>query len=190
MKFRSAIVLVVALGALVVPMSATATNCDSPIYIFSSKRVQTEIDDPTRPGTPVGRTVPSIASAAVGCTVVRNTVVGSEDPSLPHELYDTDFIYPGANRMSVRFLENGRDPSVVESAVLEFAGTSFVLTLTPGVDTTGAPTQWMDSQVVIVDQWDTYFGNEATATICLVDNGGCYSRTYRTVNDFLPVDIQ
>lgn len=178
MRLRHALVLVVAVGALV-PGAARAEHCNNPIYVFSTTRIQTDVDDPTNPGTPVGRTVPSAVSSAIGCTVVRDTVIGGEDPLL-HPLTETDIVYPGANRLSVRLLQNGRDPAIIESAVLTFAGETYALTMTPGIDVAMQPAAWLDSQSIMIDQADSFATNEAVATICLL-GGECFTRTYKTV---------
>lgn len=178
MKFRFALVLVAAAGALLPPIAARAEHCDSPIYLFSTTRIQTEVDNPADPGTPIGRSVPSAASSAVGCTV-RDEATG-EDPSL-HEATDSDFIYPAANRMSVRLFENGADPSIIASATLTFAGDTYALDLQPSVDVTGATADWLDSQSIEIDPADTLGGNEAVIEICIVDEADCYTRTYRTI---------
>jgi len=179
MKVRSTLLLV-AMAATLVPMTAGATHCSNPIYIFSTTRVQTDIDDPTNPEQKIGRGVPSAVSSVVGCTVVRDTVIAEEPPPEAHAVTDSDIVYPNSNRMSVRLLDNGNDPSIIESATLEWAGQTIDLTMAQTVDVTGAPAAFLDSQTIVIDPNDTLAANTATATICLT-GGTCYTRTYRTI---------
>jgi hypothetical protein len=189
MKLR-ALLLGTILAATLAPIAGQATNCDSPIYIFARYAYPGgPYDNPAHPlpdplPTPDQvpaqfRFVPSAVSSAVGCTVVRDTVVGGEDPLVPHEAYDTDVIYPGANVLQVRLLDY-TDPSIVESATLAFAGETYPLTMTNTLDITGAPATFLDSQDVVIDPADTVAGNEAVATICLAGEE-CFTRTYRTL---------
>lgn len=167
-----------ALAAALSPVAARATHCDTPIFVFSQTRVQTDIPDPTTPGGTIGRTLPSVTSSAIGCTVVRDTVVGGEDPNA-HPLMDTDIIYPASNRLSVRFLEHGTDPTIIATATLTYAGTVYPLTMNPGSAVAGAAT-WLDSDPLTIDPATTVVPNTAVADICLT-TGECFSRTYRTV---------
>lgn len=179
MKFRSALVVVAALGSMI-PMSARAEHCDVPIYIFSTTRVQTEVDNPTDPGTPIGRNLPSVTSSAVGCTVVRDQVLAGEDPTT-HPATETNLIYPNSNRLSVRLLENGRDPALLSSATLTWAGQTFPLVMKPGLDAvTQEPADYMDSQSIEIDPASTLVPNEGVATFCLVDDE-CLTAVYHTV---------
>jgi hypothetical protein len=174
MKVRSAIVLAVAVASLV-PTAASATHCDSPIYLFSQYRTEQGVPDP-RGGEIHGP--PTAVSSAIGCTVVRDTVLGAEDPTA-HPATETDLIYPGTNVMTVRLLENGSDGSIVSSATLKFAGTTYNLNMQPTLDITGAPSTYLDSQVIPVDPNDTLAGNIGEVSICLT-TGDCYERVYKT----------
>ncbi len=177
MKFRSVLVLAAAIGALV-PSAAQAEHCATPIAIFTSIRTFPDgIDDPVRGGKIYGP--PSANSAAVGCTV-RDDVLASEEPAA-HPATQTDIIYPGANRMSVRLLEHGIDPSIIVSATLTWAGETYTLDLKPTLGITGAPSTYMNSQGFDIDPADTLAGNAAVATICLVDEETCLTRTYKTL---------
>ena len=185
MKFRFALVLVAAVGALLPPMAARAEHCDSPIVLFSTTEVQTGVEDPTNPGTTISQGLPSLASSAVGCSVM-NDVVTEGDPGL-HAATDTDFIYPGSNGLQVRLLDH-IDADVITSAQLTFAGTTYDLHLQLTEDVTGAESDFLDSETIAVDQADTLSGNEAYIKIC-VDNSEeldgsdveCFERTYKTV---------
>lgn len=183
MKVRN-IVAVGALLAMLVPTAGRADHCDIPIYLFSSTRIQTDVDDPANPGQKIGRGVPSAVSSAIGCTVIRDTVLGQEDPTL-HDAYDTDYVYPGSNRFSVRLLSNGNDPAIIESATLLWRGETIDLAMATGRDVTGAPgAPWLDSQTIIVDSADTATpGQDAVVTIVLTTaaGGDTFTRTYRTV---------
>lgn len=184
MNIRSYALLAAFGAALAAPTASQADShhvCDQPIYIFSQTRAQTDVDNPTTPqNDPVGLSVPSVASAAIGCTVVRDTVQPGEGFEYAE---DTDLIYPGANRLFVRFLENGTDPSVLTSATLTIGETVIPLTMNPGTSSVGAAT-WMDSTSITIDPALSVSQQPFTASFC-VDGGElddiCYSRTYRTV---------
>lgn len=186
MKIRS-LALLAAIGATLAPSVSQADShhvCDNPIYIFSRTRVQTDLDDPTTPAPDrLGRNAPGAVSSAVGCTVMRDTV----QPGPGFEYFeDTDLIYPGSNRIEVRLLENGNDPSVLTAASLTIGDTVIDLLgrMRAGVDVTGAAAAWLDSDTIEIDPALTVADIPFSARFCL--DGGeledvCYERTYRTV---------
>lgn len=164
------ILVIGALAAALAPTAAQADHCGTPIYLFSRTRVGTN---------ETGATLPSVTSAAVGCTA-SDEAPELNDPST-HFLIDTDIIYPGANRMSVRLLDNGTDPAAVLSATLKFAGKTYELAMAAGTSTAGAAT-WLDSQNIEIDPATTIGGGDAVITICMVfDPENCFTRTFRTV---------
>lgn len=185
MKIRS-LALLAAIGAALAPSVSQADSphvCDSPIYIFSRTRVQTDIDDPTTPAPDrIGRNVPGAVSSAIGCTVMRDTVQPGEGFEY---VEDTDLIYPGANRIEVRLLENGNDPSALTEATLTIGSEVIDLLpgMKPGVDVTGAAADWLDSATIEIDPAITLANVPFTAHFCLDGGEGddfCYDRTYRT----------
>lgn len=179
MRVRS-LVLAVAATAMLVPANSSAEHCDIPIYVFSTTRVQTDVDDPTNPEQKIGRGLPSAVSSAVGCTVIRDTVIAEEPPAEAHAVTDSDIVYPNSNRMSVRLLDNGDDPAIVTSATLTWAGETIVLDMQGGESVTGEAAPWLDSQTIEIDPADTLEPNTAVAEICL-SFGECFTRTYRTI---------
>jgi hypothetical protein len=184
MKVRN-IVAVGALLAMLVPTAGRADHCEIPIYLFSTTRIQTDVDDPTNPGGKIGRTLPSATSTAIGCTVIRDTVIGGEDPAL-HDIYDTNWIYPGANRLQARFFPNGfasttvPDPSIVSSAVMTFAGETYTLNLQTTTTVLGDPAGFLDSQTFTIDPALTLAPNTAVIDICTTE-GECFHQEYRTL---------
>lgn len=177
MKLRSVMTLLLALAA-VAPMSARAEHCDVPIYIFSRTRQTTAVENPTDPGTTINPGTPWPNSAAGGCLAVRDTVLAGEDPTT-HPATETDLIYPGANNMYVRWLQSN-DPATIVSATVTFAGQSYDLVFEQTVDVTGAPADFLDSQLIDIDPANTLSGNAATATVCTIDEE-CFTRTYKTI---------
>lgn len=63
---------------------------------------------------------------------------------------------------------------------MEFAGTTYDLTMTNTTSVTGEPAAFLDSQNIIVDPATTLTGNTALIEICVEDEG-CYTREFRTV---------
>jgi hypothetical protein len=91
LKLRSLLLAGAVAATLAPALSSHANQCDSPLYVFSRHRVQTDVDDPTTPAPDrVGRNLPGATSSAVGCTVARDTVFAN-DPTFEY-LYDTDLI--------------------------------------------------------------------------------------------------
>lgn len=186
MKIRS-LALLAAISAMLAPSLSQADEhslCDSPIYIFSRTRVQTDVDDPTTPAPdPIGRNVPGAVSSVVGCTTIHDTV--QPGPGFEY-VEDTDLIYPGSNRLEVRLLENGRDPSALTVATLTIGDEVIDLIgrMRAGVDVAGAPSPWLDSDSIVIDPTITLGPLLVTAHLCL-DAGDaedlCFDRTYRTV---------
>lgn len=172
MRRVALLVMATAIVAMI-PVGAQASHCDSPIYIFS----RTSYPGGPYPDPRGGqlRFLPSAVSSVVGCTVVHDTL----KPDDPHEATDSDIIYPGSDSLSVRLLAH-TDGSAITSATLEFAGTTYALTLTNTVTITGGAATFLDSQNISVDPTKTLAANAAVATICVQDEG-CYTRTYRTV---------
>lgn len=183
MKIRS-FLLLAGLAAAIAPTAHAEDQCDSPIYIFSKTRAQTDVDDPTNPGTPVGRTAPTAVSSTVGCTIRDDVQPGPEAAYL----YDTDVIYPGSNRLSVRLLENGTDPSLVSLATITIGDEVRNLTMRAGTSTTGAA-PWLDSADVTIDPAATVGPLSVTADICLdvfgtpedLSDDLCFTRTYNSI---------
>lgn len=185
MKIRSLLLLAGLAAAIMPSTSQAADQCDSPIYVFSRTRVQTDADDPTNPGTPLGRNVPGATSSAVGCTVVRDTVAPGPDGEY---LYNTDIIYPGSNRIEVRLLENGNDPSILSVATVTIGEDVVDLEMKAGTDVTGAAAPWLDSQSIPIDPAITLGPLTVVADFCLdvfgtpedLEDDLCYSRIYNT----------
>jgi len=188
MRFRT-LVLGAVLAAGLVPATGQASHCDVPIYIFSRtaypggpyENPVYPLPDPLPTPSqvpPEFEYVPSANSSAVGCLVMRDTVLGGEDE--PHELTATDVIYPGADTLSVRLLAN-TDPESVEAATLTFAGETYALAMANTLDVLGEPATYLDSQDISIDPATTVSGGDAVATICLVGEDECYTRTYSTV---------
>jgi hypothetical protein len=180
MKIRSAFVLVIALGALV-PLSARASHCDVPIYLFSYTNVNTGQPDPTTddPDDTLQAPLPSLTSSAIGCTIVRDSVLAGEPDPSAHAATETDWIYPGSNELQVRWIASN-DPSAIASATLNFAGVNYNLDLQKTTDITGADATFLDSQVIEVDPTTTVAGNDATVTVCTTE-GECFTRVYSTI---------
>ena len=109
----------VAAGVLVVGPSAGADHCSGNIYVFS--RVRVENSD-----AGVSQTHPTLTSEAIGCTALTEA-----------EGVDSRWIYPGANEITVRYLEDSDFGDLVTvSATLNGLGldnTTVVLTREPGI---------------------------------------------------------
>lgn len=168
MKLRS-MLLVAGIVAAMAPVGAQASHCASPITLFSRH---------SYPGGPFPdprggelRYTPTVTSSAVGCTV--------QDEALPHEANDTDVIYPGADALGVRLLNNS-DPASVVSATLTYAGEVYELTMTNTLDITGAAATFLDSQRIVIDRATTLAANTAVIEICVDGEDDCFTRTYRT----------
>ena len=181
MKLRS-LALLGALAATCAPsMSHAEDVCDIPVSIFSRYRVaETGIEDPRNPNNTLG-TAPSATSSAIGCTVIRDTA----QPGAGFEyFYDTNLIYPGSNRIEVRLLDNGRDPSILSEATLTIGDQVHQLEMKPGTDVSGAVAAWLDSVPIDIDPTITLGPLLITAHLCL-DSGTeddlCYDVTYRTL---------
>lgn len=180
MKLRSILLAAAALTALAPAASHAESPCESPIYVFGRHRAETGVQDPRNPNNTLA-TAPSATSSAVGCTVVHDTV----QPGAGFEYVEnTDIIYPGSNRLEVRLLENGRDPSILSVATLTIGDEVVELEMIPGFDTTGAVASWLDSKPISIDPSVTLGPLEISARFCL-DGGDeedtCYDRTYRTL---------
>lgn len=167
MKLRS-MLLVAGIVAAMAPVGAQASHCASPISLFARH---------SYPGGPYPdprggqlRYLPTATSGAVGCT--------AQDDALPHEANDTDVIYPGANALSVRLLNNS-DPTSVETATLTYAGVVYELTMANTFSITGEAATFLDSQTIVIDPASTLASNTAEIEICV--EGDCFTRTYRTV---------
>jgi len=180
LKLRTILLAGTALMAIAPVTSHAESVCESPIYVFSRHRAETGVSDPRNPDNTLA-TAPSATSSAVGCTVVHDTV----QPGAGFEYVEnTDLIYPGSNRLEVRLLNNGRDPSILSAATLTIGDEVIELEMIPGFDTTGAVASWLDSKPIGVDPAITTGPLEVTAHFCL--DGGeeedtCYDRTYRTL---------
>lgn len=172
MKLRNLLVLA-GLVAAMVPVGAQASHCDSPIYIFSRHRLPGGPYDDPRGGKLTF--APTAVSSTVGCNVHEALT-----PDDPHEATETDLIYPGADALGVRLLNNADEASVL-SATLTYAGQTYDLTMTNTTDITGAAATFLDSQTIAVDPADSLEANEAVATICVDGEDECFVRTYRTV---------
>lgn len=188
MKIRSLALLGAAAASLVpVASHADSSHCEVPIYLFSTARVESGIDDPTTPESDqISRNGPGYATGALGCDDMRDTVFAN-DPAFEY-LYNTDLITPGANRLSVRLLDNGTDPSIIESATMAFAGETYELdfrlgaSLVQDVPVVGGEPDFLDSQNIMIDPTLTLEAHTATITICLnIPDLDCLVRVFRTV---------
>lgn len=188
MKARALMMMACIAGttALTAGPQANAEQCDSPIYVFSTTRIQTDIDDPTTPAEdPIGRNAPSAVSSAVGCTVRDEVNPGPEF----EYFYGTDLIYPGSNRLSVRLLNNGRDPSILSLATLTIGDDVVELEMKGGASATDPNAPWMDSQNILIDPSITLAPLTVTAKLCMDVNGTpedisddiCFERVYNSV---------
>lgn len=175
MDLRRLLVAGAVLAALV-PTSAQADHCDIPIYLFSSTRVQTDVEDPD--GNPVGRSASGPASSAAAC-LPWDEIKGDVGPD-GHDAFDSDIIYPGSNRLSVRLFDQGSDPVVIKSATLTFTGVVYPLDLQASLDVTGAAAPWLDSKPITIDPASSITGGDAVISICMTYDL-CVTRTYRTV---------
>lgn len=173
---RSLAAVALAAGLMATPGAAHADHCETDIYVFSY--AQTTVDDPT--GEPRSVRNPTVTSNAIGCA----------DPDA-HA--DTNWIYPGSNTISVRYLldEGGDFPTL--SGTVSGLGVDKVITLTRGRGTIGellGGRFLYDSELVAIDPSAS---GELVVTverpIGVDENGGflweTISETYRTVDQDL-----
>ncbi|HEX9712672.1 MAG TPA: hypothetical protein VGB52_09005 [Actinomycetota bacterium] len=158
-----------AVTALPIVGAQAEASCDTPIYLFSNFRVQTGQDDPQNPGNELQPGNPSVASTAAGCDVI------AEDfPETPWDDRDSDYIYPGSNNFTVRWLEG----SLPVSGTIEFAGATYQLTFDAGQGTLG---DQVDSRRVFFPQDQSIGGGDAVVTVCRTTTS-CETKTFRTVD--------
>jgi hypothetical protein len=147
--------------------AAKADHCNTGIFLFSYN--STPVDDPTDPARKIGTV--TLTSNAIGCLVL------GEDPRTPGHEFDTNYIYPGADTLVVRWLGGNADAV----GTLTFAGETHELHFRATSNYLVAVT---DSQPIYIDPALSITGGEAVVHVCPTPDAlpeDCVTTSYRTL---------